>query len=136
MEHLSWLLVPLSSVPAQVLRRQSSDVGHDCELCYWAKVFEGTIKHERSLRHQLHERLLNQIVHPHRSCELCDHSGSESDSSEEIQGQDVEERREREMVRNTAAGAKSQLQDIHEMRLVAGMVHWLWEAEVQGTGWV
>ena len=42
---------------------------------------------------------------------------------------------DREQVRETAGLAKSQLQDVHEMKMVAGMMQWLWEAEVQGSGW-
>ncbi|KAI9664057.1 MAG: hypothetical protein M1821_007548 [Bathelium mastoideum] len=114
--------------------RSTSDVGHDCELCYWAKVFEGTMKHERRQRLQLHEKLLNHIAYPHGPCDLCNDAASISSSHSSSHKGDGDVRREREKVWETAGLAKSQLQDIHEMKMVAGMVQWLWEAEVKGLG--
>ncbi|KAL9078837.1 MAG: hypothetical protein Q9157_002241 [Trypethelium eluteriae] len=119
-----------------ILCRQTSGVGHDCELCYWAKVFEGTIRRERASRQTLHEKLLNQIMHPHYACDLCEEERLMPDEAGSSCEREAEERKERAKVRETAAQAKSQLQDIHEMKLVAEMVQWLWEAEVQGLGWV
>ncbi|KAL9094613.1 MAG: hypothetical protein Q9165_003172 [Trypethelium subeluteriae] len=119
-----------------IICQQSSDVGHDCELCYWVKVFEGTIRHERALRKNLHEKLLNQIAHPHYMCDLCEEGRLVPGKAGSSSKRKAEERKERAEVREMAAQAKSQLQDIHEMKLVVKMVQWLWEAEVQGLGWV
>lgn len=94
------------------------------------KFFESSIKRERHQRLEPHEKLLDHVTYPHGLCDFCDDAIFASNCRKV----DAEELKERAKVREKAGLAKSQLQDIHEMKMIAGMMQWLWEAEVKGQG--